>query len=123
MKMPLSHDLLSGLVCWPIFLLANQVLFCFQFFIIYFFMHSNPCFLIHCSSFYLQLPVALSIAKDFVGEDANLSKRIRRDVYMYIAVKECYDSLKDVLDILVVGDMERRYHQWSFMFFIFFSKY
>ncbi|XP_023756013.1 putative callose synthase 8 [Lactuca sativa] len=78
MKMPLSHDLLSGLVCWPIFLLANQ------------------------------LPVALSIAKDFVGEDANLSKRIRRDVYMYIAVKECYDSLKDVLDILVVGDMERR---------------
>ncbi|KAI3789511.1 hypothetical protein L2E82_02310 [Cichorium intybus] len=78
MKMPLSADLLSGLVRWPIFLLANQ------------------------------LPVALSVAKDFVGEDANLSKRIRRDVYMYIAVKECYDSLKEVLDILVVGDMERR---------------
>ncbi|KAL8242615.1 hypothetical protein R6Q59_012917 [Mikania micrantha] len=78
MKMPLSSELFTGLVRWPIFLLANQ------------------------------LPLALSIAKDFVGEDASLSKRIRRDVYMYITVKECYDSLKYILDLLVVGDLERR---------------
>lgn len=45
-----------------------------------------------------------------MGEDASLTKRIRRDVYMYITVKECYDSLKYILDILVVGDLERRYH-------------
>ncbi|MFS7994499.1 putative 1,3-beta-glucan synthase [Helianthus anomalus] len=78
MKMPLSSELLSGLVRWPVFLLAHQ------------------------------LPLALSIAKDFVGEDASLFKRIRRDVYMYITVQECYDSLKYILDILVVGDLERR---------------
>ncbi|KAI3712123.1 hypothetical protein L1987_70672 [Smallanthus sonchifolius] len=78
MKMPLSSELLSGLVRWPVFLLAHQ------------------------------LPLALSIAKDFVGEDASLSKRIRRDVYMHITVKECYDSLKDILEILIVGDLERR---------------
>ncbi|KVH93114.1 Callose synthase [Cynara cardunculus var. scolymus] len=78
MKMPLSSELHSGVVYWPIFLLANK------------------------------LPMALTVAKDFVGEDANLSKKIRRDVYMYIAIKECYDSLKYVLDILVVGDLDRR---------------
>ncbi|KAK1414361.1 hypothetical protein QVD17_30105 [Tagetes erecta] len=78
MKMPLSSELFSGLVRWPIFLLANQ------------------------------LPLALNIAKDYVGDDASLCKRIRRDVYMYITVKECYDSLKYILDILVVGDLERR---------------
>lgn len=59
--------------------------------------------------------MALSVAKDFVGEDANLSKRITKDVYMYITVKECYDSLKYILDILVVGDLERR----SVLYFLF----
>ncbi|KAJ9537860.1 hypothetical protein OSB04_030593 [Centaurea solstitialis] len=78
MKMPLSSELHSGIVYWPIFLLANK------------------------------LPMALTIAKEFVGEDANLSKRIRKDVYMYIVIKECYDSLKYILDILVVGDLDRR---------------
>ncbi|XP_076887720.1 putative callose synthase 8 [Bidens hawaiensis] len=78
MKIPLSSELLSGLVRWPVFLLAHQ------------------------------LPLALSIAKDFVGEDASLSKRIRTDAYMYITIQECYDSLKYILDILVVGDLERR---------------
>nr|GEV30185.1 putative callose synthase 8 [Tanacetum cinerariifolium] len=78
MKMPLSSELLSGLVRWPIFLLANQ------------------------------LPMALTVARDFVGEDANLFKRIRADVYMCITVNECYESLKYILDILVVGDLERR---------------
>ncbi|GFQ05755.1 putative callose synthase 8 [Phtheirospermum japonicum] len=78
MKMPVSSELISNRVRWPVFLLANK------------------------------LSVALSIARDFVGKHENLLKRIRKDSYMYMVVTECYESLKYILDILVVGDMERR---------------
>ncbi|KAK6134488.1 hypothetical protein DH2020_031770 [Rehmannia glutinosa] len=78
MKMPVSSELISNIVRWPVFLLANK------------------------------LSTALSIARDFVGKHDNLLKRIRKDNYMYMVVTECYESLKYILDILVVGDMERR---------------
>ncbi|KAI5662239.1 hypothetical protein M9H77_21562 [Catharanthus roseus] len=78
MKMPLSSELFSGTVHWPVFLLANKV------------------------------PTALSIASDFAGKDADLLRKIRKDDYMHLVVTECYESLKYVLEILVVGDLERR---------------
>lgn len=78
MKIPLSSELLSNQVRWPVFLLANK------------------------------FSTALSIARDFVGTYNSLLKKIKKDNYMYMVVLECYESLKYILDILVVGDMERR---------------
>ncbi|XP_010552165.1 PREDICTED: putative callose synthase 8 [Tarenaya hassleriana] len=78
MTMPISSELLSGMVRWPMFLLANK------------------------------FSTALSIAKDFVGKDEALYRRIRKDEYMYYAVKECYESLKYILQILVIGDLEKK---------------
>ncbi|CDP06081.1 unnamed protein product [Coffea canephora] len=78
MKMPLSSELFSGQIRWPVFLLANK------------------------------FSTALSIARDFSGKDADLLRKIKRDDYMYLVVTECYDSLKYVLEILVVGDFEQR---------------
>ncbi|CAN8259363.1 unnamed protein product [Cochlearia groenlandica] len=78
MTMPMSSEVLSGIIRWPIFLLANK------------------------------FSTALSIAKDFVKKDEALYRRIRTDEYMYYAVKECYESLKYILQILVVGDLEKK---------------
>ncbi|PIN16654.1 1,3-beta-glucan synthase/callose synthase catalytic subunit [Handroanthus impetiginosus] len=78
MKIPVSSELVTGEVHWPVFLLANK------------------------------LSTALSIARDFVGKYDNLLKKIKKDNYMYLVVTECYDSLKFILDFLVVGEMERR---------------
>ncbi|KAL0362554.1 UNVERIFIED_CONTAM: putative callose synthase 8, partial [Sesamum calycinum] len=78
MKMPISSELISNQVRWPVFLLANK------------------------------FSVALTMARDFVGKNDNLVKKIRKDNYMYLVVTECYESLKYILDILVVGDQERR---------------
>lgn len=78
MKMPLSLELFSGKVFWPVFLLANQ------------------------------FSTALSIARDFVGKDHDLLRKIKRNEYMYLVVTECYESLKYILEILIVGDLERR---------------
>ncbi|KAK2976918.1 hypothetical protein RJ640_006426, partial [Escallonia rubra] len=64
MKIPSPSEFMSGLIRWPVFLLANKV------------------------------AIALSIAKDFVGKDSTLLKKIKKDDYMYFAVKECYESLK-----------------------------
>ncbi|XP_050370862.1 putative callose synthase 8 isoform X1 [Argentina anserina] len=78
MTMPMSSELFSGIVRWPIFLLANK------------------------------FSTALSIAKDFVGRDESLIRKLRKDEYMYSAVKECYESLKYILEILIIGDLEKR---------------
>ncbi|KAH9723657.1 putative callose synthase 8 [Citrus sinensis] len=78
MTIPMSKELFSGIVRWPIFLLAHKFV------------------------------TALSIARDFVGKDKILFRKIRKDKYMYSAVKECYESLKCILEILVVGDLEKR---------------
>ncbi|KAL0353936.1 UNVERIFIED_CONTAM: putative callose synthase 8 [Sesamum angustifolium] len=76
MKMPISSELISNQVRWPVFLLANK------------------------------LSIALTMARDFVGKNDNLLKKIRKDNYMYLVVTECYESLKYILDILVVGEVE-----------------
>ncbi|GLU17718.1 hypothetical protein SLE2022_340740 [Rubroshorea leprosula] len=78
MTIPMSSELLSGIIRWPIFLLANKV------------------------------STALSIATNFVGKDKVLFRKIKKDEYMYSAVKECYESLKCILEVLVVGDLEKR---------------
>ncbi|KAJ4726559.1 Callose synthase-like protein [Melia azedarach] len=78
MTIPMSQELFSGMVRWPIFLLANKFL------------------------------TALSIARDFVGKDEILFRKIRKDKYMYSAVNECYESLKYILEVLVVGILEKR---------------
>ncbi|THG01315.1 hypothetical protein TEA_002807 [Camellia sinensis var. sinensis] len=74
MKIPLSSELFSGVIRWPVFLLANK------------------------------FSTALSIATDFVGKDGNLHRKIRKDNNMYCAVKECYELLKYILEILVVAN-------------------
>ncbi|XP_012074237.1 putative callose synthase 8 isoform X2 [Jatropha curcas] len=78
MTMPISSELFSGMVRWPIFLLANK------------------------------FSTAISIARDFTGKDEILLRKIKKDKYMYSAVKECYESLKYVLEILIVGNLEKR---------------
>ncbi|XP_022717420.1 putative callose synthase 8 isoform X2 [Durio zibethinus] len=77
MMIPTS-GLFPGIICWPIFLLANK------------------------------FSTALSIARDFVGKDKKLNKKIRKDEFMYFALKECYESVKYILEILIVGDLEKR---------------
>ncbi|KAK3027298.1 hypothetical protein RJ639_041119 [Escallonia herrerae] len=64
MKIPSPSEFMAGLIRWPVFLLANKV------------------------------AIALSIAEDFVGKDSTLLNKIKKDDYMYFAVKECYESLK-----------------------------
>ncbi|XP_065861638.1 putative callose synthase 8 isoform X1 [Euphorbia lathyris] len=78
MTIPMSPDLFDGEVRWPIFFLANK------------------------------FSTAITIARDFIGRDELLMKKIKKDKYMYSAVKECYESLTYVLDVLVVGDLEKR---------------
>lgn len=60
-----------------------------------------------------QFSAALSMAREFVGEYRLLDSQIRSDVHMYSAVKECYDLLNNILDVLVVGDIERRWRDFS----------
>ncbi|KAF9621859.1 hypothetical protein IFM89_028447 [Coptis chinensis] len=78
MTIPVSIELGSGLIRWPVFLLATK------------------------------FSIALSMARDFVGKDEKLLKKIRKDNFMYLAVKECYESLKYILQVLVVGELEKR---------------
>ncbi|CAJ1957834.1 unnamed protein product [Sphenostylis stenocarpa] len=78
MMMPVSSELFSSKVRWPVFLLANK------------------------------FSTALTIAKDFEGKEETLVKKITKDKYMFYAVRECYQSLKYVLEILVEGSMEKR---------------
>ncbi|GAU28412.1 hypothetical protein TSUD_54640 [Trifolium subterraneum] len=51
---------------------------------------------------------ALTIAKDFEGKEEALVRKISKDKYMFYAVRECYQSLKYVLEILIVGSQEKR---------------
>ncbi|XVF79206.1 hypothetical protein PTKIN_Ptkin14bG0201900 [Pterospermum kingtungense] len=73
-----TSGLFPGIIRWPIFLLANK------------------------------FSTALSIARDFVGKDVKLFKKIRKDEYMYFSLMECYESVKYILEILIVGDLEKR---------------
>lgn len=107
MKIPFSSELLSGIIRWPVFLLANKVVYSVPILICC--MYVKLLLISKClSSCSLQFLTALSMARDFVGKDANLLKKIKKDDFMYFAVKECYESLKNILEILVVGDLETR---------------
>ncbi|KAM3708622.1 hypothetical protein ACB098_02G111600 [Castanea mollissima] len=55
-----------------------------------------------------KIPIALDMAAQFRSRDSDLWKRISADEYMKCAVIECYESLKHVLNALVVGDTEKR---------------
>lgn len=56
----------------------------------------------------LQIPIALDMAAQFRSRDADLWKRICSDEYMKCVVIECYESFKQVLNVLVVGEIEKR---------------
>ncbi|KAK7858339.1 callose synthase 5 [Quercus suber] len=55
-----------------------------------------------------KIPIALDMAAQFRSRDSDLWKRISADEYMKCAVIECYESLKHVLNALVVGETEKR---------------
>jgi hypothetical protein len=57
----------------------------------------------------MQIPIALDMAAQFRPRDSDLWKRICADEYMKCAVLECYESFKLVLNVLVVGENEKRY--------------
>ncbi|XP_056172840.1 putative callose synthase 8 isoform X2 [Syzygium oleosum] len=78
MAMPLPQEKTLGKVRWPVFLLANK------------------------------LATALCIAEDFVGKDENLYRKISKDKNMYYAVQECFESMKYIVELLAVGDTEKR---------------
>ncbi|WOK92140.1 callose synthase 5-like [Canna indica] len=75
---PYSSDPSLKIMQWPPFLLASKI------------------------------PVALDMAAQFQSKDADLWKRICADEYMKCAVIECYESFKLVLNLLIVGENEKR---------------
>ncbi|EHA8586276.1 putative Callose synthase 5 [Cocos nucifera] len=75
---PYSSDPSLKLIQWPLFLLASKI------------------------------PIALDMAVQFQSKDSDLWKRICADEYMKCAILECYESFKLVLNLLVVGENEKR---------------
>ncbi|XP_077211954.1 callose synthase 5-like [Tasmannia lanceolata] len=75
---PYSSDPSLKLIQWPPFLLASKI------------------------------PIAIDMAAHFRTKDSDLWKRICADEYMKCAVLECYESFKNVLQLLVVGENEKR---------------
>ncbi|KAF3792492.1 Callose synthase 5 [Nymphaea thermarum] len=56
----------------------------------------------------IMIPIALDMAVQFRSKDADLWKRICADEYMKCAVLECYESFKHILNLLIVGENEKR---------------
>lgn len=75
--MPYWADRDLDLIQWPPFLLASK------------------------------LPIALDMAKDSNGRDNELKKRLNADDYMRCAVRECYASCKNIINLLVLGEHEK----------------
>lgn len=59
-------------------------------------------------TFIIQIPIALDMAVQFRSRDSDLWRRIYADEYMKCAVLECYESCKLVLNLLVIGETEKR---------------
>jgi callose synthase len=102
---PYSSDPSLKLMQWPLFLLASKVwrnrfVTCLHIF-------NN----IYDSNLFclMQIPIALDMAAQFRPRDSDLWKRICADEYMKCAVLECYESFKLILNLLVVGENEKRY--------------
>ncbi|KAL5989975.1 hypothetical protein ACLOJK_010870 [Asimina triloba] len=75
---PLSSELSAGTIQWPAFLLAAK------------------------------LSAAVDMVKEFIGKDDHLYKKIRKDSHMHSAIVECYETLKTILELLVVRELEKR---------------
>ncbi|CAL9771431.1 unnamed protein product [Musa acuminata subsp. burmannicoides] len=75
---PYSSDTSLNIIQWPPFLLASKI------------------------------PIALDMAAQFQSKDSDLWKRICADEYMKCAVIECYESFKLILNLLVIGENEKR---------------
>ena len=101
---PYSSDPSLKLMQWPLFLLASKVWQ--NRFIPY--LHVGGKFMVEIY-FMMQIPIALDMAAQFRPRDSDLWKRICADEYMKCAVLECYESFKLVLNVLVVGENEKRY--------------
>ncbi|WOK98671.1 callose synthase 7-like isoform X1 [Canna indica] len=55
-----------------------------------------------------KIPIALDMAKDFKKkDDRELIKKIKSDNYMFAAVIECYETLRDILNDLIIEDEDR----------------
>jgi hypothetical protein len=48
------------------------------------------------------------MAADFEGKDHDLWKRISVDIYRKVAVEECYELFKLILNYLIIGKREKR---------------
>ncbi|XP_029129775.1 callose synthase 7 isoform X3 [Cajanus cajan] len=66
-----------SVIQWPLFLLANKI------------------------------PIAVDMAKDHKETDDDLCRKIRSDAYMTSAVVECYETVKDIILILLLDEEER----------------
>ncbi|GFQ05882.1 callose synthase 7 [Phtheirospermum japonicum] len=56
-----------------------------------------------------KIPIALDMAKDFKEkDDADLFKKIKNDDFMYFAIIECYETLRDVLLGLLLDDVDKK---------------
>jgi len=56
-----------------------------------------------------QIPIAVDMAKDYKkDDDAELFKKIKSDGYMYSAVVECYETLKDIILSLLLGAEDKQ---------------
>ncbi|KAI4385085.1 hypothetical protein MLD38_003147 [Melastoma candidum] len=55
-----------------------------------------------------KIPIALDMAKDFKGkEDADLFRKIKTDPYMFYAVIECYETMRDIIYGLLEDEADR----------------
>lgn len=62
-----------------------------------------------CLQLYMQIPIAVKMAKDFKGkEDAELFRKITSDSYMHYAVFESYQTLKKIISALLEDEADRR---------------
>lgn len=56
----------------------------------------------------MKIPIALDMAKDFTGKsDEDLFKKIMNDDYMYSAVIECYETLRDIIFGLLEDEADK----------------
>ncbi|KAL8507919.1 hypothetical protein ACS0TY_018463 [Phlomoides rotata] len=56
-----------------------------------------------------KIPIALDMAKDFKEkEDADLIRKIKNDDFMYFAIIECYETLRDLLLALLLDEGDKK---------------
>ncbi|CAN6701588.1 unnamed protein product [Malus baccata var. baccata] len=76
---------------------------------------SSPLSVVQWPPFLLasKIPIALDMAKDFTGKaDDDLFKKIKSDDYMYSAVIECYQTLRDIIDGLLEDQADKKIVEW-----------